>query len=86
MKALIVNYRSGYKTQTANQYILEVEGIKTKAETEKLRGKTVVWKTSKGKPIVGKIVQAHGNKGAVRARFNKGLPGQAIGTKVEISA
>ena len=86
MNGLIVNYRRGLKTQTANQYIIEVEGIKTKASTEKLRGKKVVWKTKSGKSIVGKIMQAHGGKGAVRAKFEKGLPGQALGTKVEVSA
>ncbi|MBN1940784.1 MAG: 50S ribosomal protein L35ae, partial [Candidatus Diapherotrites archaeon] len=28
----------------------------------------------------------HGDKGAVRAKFDSGLPGQAIGSKVEIIA
>ena len=86
MKGLIINYRRGLKTQTPRQYIIEVEGISTKNATEKLRGKKVVWKTKAGKSMIGKIMQAHGAKGAVRAKFEKGLPGQAIGTKVEISA
>jgi len=86
MQGLIVNYRIGLKTQTANQYIIKVEGISTKAESQKLRGKKVIWKTSKARAINGKVMQSHGSKGAVRARFEKGLPGQAIGTKVEISA
>ncbi|MDO8646808.1 MAG: 50S ribosomal protein L35ae [Candidatus Diapherotrites archaeon] len=85
MKGLIINYRRGLKTQTPRQYIIEVEGISTKNATEKLRGKKVVWKTKAGKSMAGKIMQAHGAKGAVRAKFDKGLPGQAIGTKVEIS-
>ena len=86
MKVLIVNYRRGLKTQTPSQCIIEVEGISTKTATEKLRGKRIVWKTKAGKSIAGKIMQAHGARGAVRAKFEKGLPGQAIGTKVEISA
>lgn len=86
MKGLIINYRRGLKTQTPRQYIIEVEGISTKSATEKLRGKKIVWKTKAGKSMIGKIMQAHGAKGAVRAKFEKGLPGQAIGTKVEISA
>ena len=86
MQGIIVNYRGGLRTQTANQYIIKVEGITEKAKAEKLRGKRIVWKTSKARAIKGKIMQAHGSKGAVRARFEKGLPGQAIGTKVEISA
>ena len=34
--------------------------------------------------IYGKITRWHGNKGVLRVRFKKGLPGQAIGTKVKI--
>ncbi|HDO42134.1 MAG TPA: 50S ribosomal protein L35ae, partial [Candidatus Bathyarchaeota archaeon] len=34
--------------------------------------------------IVGTIVSPHGNKGLVRARFRRGLPGQALGTTVKI--
>ena len=86
MQGFIVNYRRGLKTQTDNQYIIEVEGIKSKAAAEKLRGKKAVWKTSSGKAITGKIMQVHGAKGAVRARFEQGLPGQAIGTKIEVKA
>ena len=37
-----------------------------------------------GKTINGKIAGPHGNKGLVRAIFEKGLPGQAITTKVEV--
>ena len=49
-------------------------------------GKTVEWK-SPGKTqkiISGKISSAHGGNGVVRAIFEKGLPGQAIGTDVDI--
>ena len=34
--------------------------------------------------IVGTIVSPHGNKGLVRVRFRRGLPGQALGTTVKI--
>jgi len=34
--------------------------------------------------ITGKVSSAHGNNGIVRAIFEKGLPGQAITTEVEI--
>ena len=50
----------------------------------KLVGKSVVWKSPKGKEINGKVASAHGNKGAVRVIFEKGMPGQSLGTKVEI--
>ncbi|MDI6805626.1 MAG: 50S ribosomal protein L35ae, partial [Candidatus Bathyarchaeia archaeon] len=42
------------------------------------------WKNGKNK-FVGKIVALHGKKGLVRVRFRRGLPGQALGTKVELT-
>ncbi len=84
MKGVIVNYRGSHKTQNPYQMIIKVEGIRSREKAEKLVGKTVVWKTPSGKEIKGRITAPHGNKGAVRARFEKGLPGQALGTEVEI--
>lgn len=84
MKGKIVNYRRGGHTEYTNQYIIEVEGVNSKEEAEKLRGKKVAWTTTSGKRIAGSVSHAHGNKGAVLARFNQGLPGQAIGTEVEV--
>jgi large subunit ribosomal protein L35Ae len=43
-----------------------------------------VWKSPKGKEINGKVASAHGNKGAVRVIFEKGLPGQSLGNNVEV--
>jgi ribosomal protein L35AE/L33A len=37
------------------------------------------------KKIKGKIQALHGSKGAVRALFEKGMPGQAIGGKISIN-
>ena len=37
-----------------------------------------------GKQIKGKISGAHGNNGVVRAIFEKGLPGQARNTEVDV--
>ena len=50
----------------------------------KLVGKEVQWKSPAGKIIKGKISDAHGNKGLVRAIFESGLPGQAITTEIEV--
>ena len=44
-----------------------------------------VWESPAGKIIQGKVAGAHGNKGVIRAIFEKGLPGQSVGTEVEIS-
>jgi large subunit ribosomal protein L35Ae len=48
-----------------------------------LIGRKVVWKQGKNK-LLGKIVGLHGKKGVVRAKFRKGVPGQALGTTVEL--
>ena len=48
-----------------------------------LIGRKVVWKAGKNK-FIGKIVGLHGKKGLVRAKFRKGVPGQALGTTVEL--
>jgi large subunit ribosomal protein L35Ae len=48
-----------------------------------LIGKKVVWK-NETTTLTGHIVGFHGKKGMLRARFKKGVPGQAIGTTVEL--
>ena len=65
--------------------VLRKEKPKTKkADAEKLLGKKVEWTTTSGKKLSGEITRVHGTKGAVVAKFEKGLPGQALGTKVQI--
>ena len=85
MKARISNYRRGVHTEYTNQYVVETEGIADRASAFAIVGKKVVFKTQTGKEIVGKVSKAHGNSGAVLVRFERGLPGQALGTEVTIS-
>jgi len=85
MKGKISNYRQGVHTEYTNQYVVSVDGVSDRQMAQGIVGKRVVFKTSSGKEIVGKVSKAHGNSGAVLARFDKGLPGQAVGTEVEIS-
>ncbi len=84
MEAIIKNFRMARHHQTDNQAVIIVKGVNNKEEASKLIGKIIVWKTSSGKEIKGKISAAHGSKGAVRAIFERGLPGQAVGTKINI--
>lgn len=65
-------------------FIIEIEGSKNREDAQKFVGKDVGWKSPAGKVIKGKIAGAHGNKGVVRAIFEKGLPGQSVTTPVEI--
>lgn len=83
MKAQVIQFRRGRKTYKPKHFILDVEA-KSREETEKFIGKEVEWKSPAGKVVKGKISSAHGNKGLVRAIFEKGLPGQAINTEVEV--
>ncbi len=85
MIGILANYRRGRNTQHSTQYIVEIHGIENRAKAATLSGKKVFWKTLSNKTISGKIMAAHGNSGAVRAKFDKGLPGQAIGTSVTIT-
>ena len=84
MEGTIVNYRGSHKTQHPNQMVVKVDSIETKEKAKDLLKKTVTWTTPTKKEIKGVIMKEHGNKGAVRAKFIPGLPGQSIGTKVQI--
>ena len=83
MKGKIVQFRRGRHVVHERHFLIDV-GVTTKKEAEKFLGKKVEWKSPAGKIISGKISACHGNKGIVRAIFEKGLPGQAITTGVEI--
>lgn len=84
MNAVIVNFRSSRKRQETNHMVIKVEGVSDRKKAETLVGKKVVWTSPAGKKLEGKIAAAHGNSGAVRAIFTTGMPGQSVGTKIEI--
>jgi len=80
MEAKIIGYRRGRHTEHTDQFIVSVSGVSSRDEAKKYVGKKIVWETPANHKISGKITQAHGGSGTVIARFEKGLPGQAIGT------
>ena len=84
----VIQFRQGRKTQKARHYLVEVEGIDSREKAGKFKGKEVFWKSPGKEPkvIAGKVASAHGNKGVLRCIFEKGLPGQAIGTDVEVKS
>ncbi len=53
------------------------------AKAGQLIGRKVVWKEGKNQ-IIGKIISLHGKKGVVKAKFRRGVPGWAVGTRVEL--
>lgn len=82
-KGKVIQFRRSIKHFHPRHFILDF-GCKTKDEAAKLVGKEVQWKSEAGKILVGKISGSHGNKGMVRAIFERGLPGQALNTDVEM--
>lgn len=86
MMGTIVHFRGSRRRKKPNQMIVLVDGVDSKDKAKALVGKTVVW-TAPGKlkkEIKGKVSAPHGNKGAVRVIFEKGMPGQSLGTQVKI--
>jgi len=84
MQGTITGFRRGRHTISHNQMIISIENITEKEKASALKGKKVVWKSKAGNEIAGEIASAHGNNGAIRVIFEKGMPGQSIGTRVEI--
>ena len=82
-KGKVIQFRRGLKRIHERHFILDL-GAKSKEEAKKFAGKEVTWTSPAGKKIVGKISDSHGNSGLVRAIFEKGLPGQARNTDVEV--
>ena len=82
-EGVIVSCRRGPKTQKPKEYILRFPDIKSVGGAARLIGRKVAWPVEKHETR-GKIVALHGKNGLVRARFRKGVPGQALGSLVEI--
>lgn len=86
MEGRVIQFRRGRHRIHERHFLIEIGDVSKREDAAKLVGKEVTW-TSPGKNkkiIKGKISGAHGGKGLVRAIFEKGLPGQAITTKVVI--
>ena len=80
----VIQFRRGRHVIHERHMLVEIEKVSSKEEAMKFIDKEVIWKSPAGKEIKGKIANVHGNKGVVRAIFEKGLPGQSITTEVEI--
>ena len=80
----IVQFRRGRHNIKEKHMLIEVEGVNSKEDASKLIDKKVSWKSPAGKIILGVVSGPHGNKGVVKAIFEKGLPGQSVTTEVQI--
>ena len=80
----LIQFRRGRHTIKERHYLIEIPESTDREKAAKFVGKQVEWKSKAGKIIKGKVSSPHGNKGVVRAIFEKGLPGQAMTQSVEI--
>lgn len=79
---VVLNYRVGRKTQKARECLIRVWGVDG-SEARQMIGWKVAWPQEQPK-IFGRIAGLHGRGETLRARFEKGLPGQALGSRVRI--
>ena len=84
MDGIISNFRMSKRRQRHTQMIVKLPLDSNKGVNEFI-GKTVIWKSPTGKEIRGNITKEHGRNGCVRVLFEKGMPGQAVGSKVNIT-
>jgi len=98
-KAKLMSFQRSHHYQRHSCSLLKIEGVNTKEDTEFYLGKRVAFvyqaqalKSNKGhyqgeskvRCIWGKVTRAHGNSGAVRARFRVNLPARALGRTVRV--
>jgi len=79
----IVNYRIGIRTQMPKWCLVQIMGENTVSNAGQLVGRKMILKFGKNS-FVGRIIDLHGKKGVVKVKFHKGIPGQALGAKVEL--
>lgn len=84
MEGKIVSFRRGRRTQKKYQMIIKVNSINNIEKAKSFINKRVVWKSPGGKEIKGVVTNVHGNSGALRVQFEKGLPGQSLSTNVSL--
>lgn len=81
LSGTVISFRQSKHRQDSYQTIVH---IANRDRTGKLMGARVVWLRKDGLQILGRVVANHGSKGAVRVRWSRGFPPQALGSQVKI--
>ena len=84
MQGIVIHFRRSKHRTSNNQMIVQPVSSSNVEGAKALVGKKVTWKSPAGKVLPGKVSAPHGRKGCVRVLFETGMPGQAIGQRVEI--
>ncbi len=84
MAGVVSNFRGSFRRKKQHQMIVHVSGVSNREKARGLIGKTVVWSSPAKNEIKGKVTSPNGSNGAVRVKFEKGLPGQSLGTEVSV--
>ncbi|CDJ52943.1 60s ribosomal protein L33-A, putative [Eimeria brunetti] len=98
VRGIVLGYQRSKVNQNPSRSLLQLENVKTRADTAFYLGKRVAYvykaKTEKKgtkfrvhhgfRTIWGKICRPHGNSGVVRARFRKNLPPKSFGGRVRV--
>lgn len=84
MKGKVIQFRRGRHTIHERHFLIEIPKVETSEKAKDFIGKKVEWKSPAGKIIRGIISKPHGKKGVLRTIFEIGLPGQSVGTEVNI--
>lgn len=86
MMGVISHFRGSFRRKKGNQLVVILPGVDNKDKASTYIGKSAVWLApgKKKTAIKGKVSSTHGNKGALRVVFERGLPGQSLGQDVKI--
>ncbi|KAF9136797.1 60S ribosomal protein L33A [Mortierella sp. GBA39] len=91
-KGRVLGFKRAKRNQRPDISLVQIEGVKTLADTEFYLGKRVAFvyrakrevNGSKIRCIWGRITRAHGGSGAVKARFRNNLPAKSFGASVRV--
>ncbi len=81
LSGTVTSFRQSKFKQDSYQTIVQMA---SKEDAEKVSGNHVLWVREDGLRIHGRVAARHGSKGAVRVRWNRGFPPQALGSQVKI--
>jgi len=81
LSGTVTAFRQSKFKQDSYQTIVQLAGAEV-AQTA--LGARVILARPDGHQLHGRVVAGHGSKGAVRVRWNRGFPPQALGSVVKI--